>query len=64
MGNIKRHNRSLPLHPQPHAEDMDFFEKIIKDEVKKTVHDELSHHPVHFSPETTSERAQRFHRAY
>ena len=64
MGNIKRHNRTLPLHPQPHTEDIVFFENIIRQEIKKTVQDELHHSQVHFSPGTTSELGKRFHRAY
>lgn len=64
MGNIKRHNRNLPLHSQSHTEDIGFFERIIKDEIKKTVHDELSHNQVHLSPQATSELNKRIHRAY
>ena len=56
MGNVKRHNRTLPLHPD-HAESMpsmDFFEKIIKDEVQKVVGTAVGDHIVNYYPERTT----------
>ena len=64
MGNVKRHNRTLPLHPD-HTESMpsmDFFEKIIKDEVQKAVTSSHEHEAVNYYPERTTDLSERLHR--
>lgn len=58
MGNIKKHNRSLPLHPEHHYDqvpDMVFFEQIIKTEVQKAVHDAHAYEQVHYYPQMTTD---------
>lgn len=65
MGNIKKHNRTLPLHPEPQAEKlppMVFFEQIIRDEVDKVIDKNYSPKPVHTYPDMTTDLGERIHR--
>ncbi len=65
MGNVKRHNRTLPLHPDHHTEnvpDIFFFEEIIKREVDKAVHDAETHTHITYYPEATTDMRNRMNR--
>jgi len=64
MGNVKKHNRTLPLHPIHHSDDapdMVFFEQIIKQEVQKAVHDAEEHRQVYYYPDMTSDARDKLH---
>ncbi len=64
MGDIKRRNRSLPLHPDMQAGGMhgsQFFEQIIRDEIDKVMHKAYDSEKVHHYPEMTSDMMRRVH---
>ena len=67
MGNVKRHNRTLPLHPEHHPElipEIHFFERLIKREVDKAFHQTEIHGQVYYYPTNTTKLGEKILRAH